>query len=152
MNILNAQGLYIQGTGSGNAAFGVAHYSKTVTYTYSAFPTDIMTITVSSGTPTNFLISTFLTWNAENFTSNTNGPQTNFQIQTWYLNSSGIFVTAGSAAMIGQGNAYQSSNYDTATVRTIKLQAQGNNASFTSESSTYHIMVSCSDFSRLTIS
>ena len=152
MNILNAQGLYIQGTGPGNAAYGVAHYSKTVTFTYSAFPTDIMTISVSSGTPTNFMISTFMTHHGDKYTNNTNGPQSNYYINTWYLNSSGIFVTAGSAGMFGQGTAYQSTITDTATVRTIKLQVQGTSSTNSSMAATYHVLLSCSDFSRLTVS
>lgn len=152
MNILNAQGLVIQGTGSSNLNYGVRHISKTATFTYAAGVTTILTITANGSTPTNFVVSFYYTWNAENFTSNANGPQMNYAFEAYYLTSSGFFAGLNSGTFVGQGNAWQIQATDFSVARTIKLTSQGNNASFTSLSTTYHIMISCSDFSYLTFS
>jgi hypothetical protein len=152
MYIQSKEGLAIQGSGSAESNYGVRQISNSVQFTYANGLTNIMTITASGSAPTNFIVSFFYTWNAENFTSNTYGPQTNYALNSYYLNSSGFFADAGSAGIYGVGNAWQSQSIDVSTSRTIKLQSQGNNASYTSLVCTYHVSISCSDFSLLTFS
>jgi len=151
MNILNAQGLIIQGTGAGNVNYGVRQLSKTLTFTYAAGLTNILTITAPSA-PTDYMISFYYTWNAENFTSNANGPQTNYGFQSYKMLSTGFWSLVDNVTYLGQGNAWQAQSFDVATSRTLKMQSQGNNASFTSLSCTYQIMISSRDFSYLTFS
>ena len=152
MYIQSKEGLAIQGSGSAESNYGVRQISNTVQFTYANGLTNIMTITASGSAPTNFIVNFFYTWNAENLTNNSGGPQTNYGINTYYLASSGFFLDAGGGGIYGQGNAWQSQSIDVSTSRTIKLQSQGNNASYTSLVCTYHISVSCSDFSLLTFS
>jgi len=152
MNILNAQGLIIQGTGSGNLNYGVRQLSKTATFTYAAGLTTILTITANGSTPTDSIISFYYTWNAENFTSNSGGPQTNYGFQSYKMLSSGFWSLINDSTYVGQGNAWQNQSFDIATSRTLKMQSQGNNTSFTSLSCTYQILISSSNFSFLTFS
>jgi hypothetical protein len=151
MNILNAQGLIIQGTGAGNLNYGVRQLSKTVTFTYAAGLTNILTITAPSA-PTDYTISFFYTYNAENFTNNSFGPQTFYGFKAYKMLSSGFWSEIDTAIYVGQGNAWQSQSFDIATSRTLKMQSQGNNASNTSLSCTYQLMISSRDFSYLTFS
>jgi hypothetical protein len=152
MYIQSTEGLALQGSGAAESNYGVRQISKSVQFTYANGLTDILTITASGSAPTNFTISFFYTWNAENFTNNSNGPQTNYAVTGYYLNSSGFFIQAGFTPMYSQGNAWQTQSIDVSTARTIKLRSQGNNATNTSLHCTYHISVSCSDFSLLTFS
>jgi hypothetical protein len=152
MIIQSTEGLAIQGSGAADSNYGVRRISRTATFTYANGLTNILTITASGSAPTGFMVSFFYTWNAENYTSNALGPQTNHNGASYYLNSSGFFVDAGTTTMITQGNAYQTRTTDIATARTIKLQSQGNNASYTSLVCTYDLMISCSNFNLLTFS
>ena len=154
MYIQSAEGLLLQGSGSGNTNYGFRNVSKSVSHTYAQGWVNILTITASGSAPTNFTVSFYYTWNVDNQTAggNTGGPQTNYYSFTGILNSSGIFVSQAGNGMYGQGNAWASQNTDVATARTIKLQSQGTSATYTSLITTYHILVSCSDFSLVTFS
>ena len=152
MNILNAQGLIIQGTGSGNLNYGVRQLSNTATFTYAAGLTTILTITANGSTPTDSIVSFYFTWVAESFSATSGGPQINYGFKSYKMLSTGFWSEINGGLFIGEGNGWQNQSFDIGTSRTIKMQSQGNNASFTSLACTYQIMISSSNFSFLTFS
>lgn len=154
MIIASTTGLALQGSGSGESNYGVRHISRSISFTYSQGSQSILTITANSSTPTNFVVTFLYTWNGENFTSYNGGPQTNYYMDAFYMQSSGYFgrTAGGEWGMYGNGNSWQNFGVDGSTLRTIKFNASGNNASCPSLSSTLNVMISASDFSYLTFS
>ena len=151
MNILNDQGLVIQGAGPSSLNYAVAQISKSITFTYSSGVVNVLTITASNTAPTDLVVCYYYTWTADN-TNSTGGPQSNWGFQSYKLLSTGYWSLNNDVGIYGQGQAWQSINVDYGTQRIIKLQSQGNNATYPNLSCTYQLMVACSNISYLNFS
>lgn len=154
MYIQSSEGLALQGFGSTRANYGFRNISKSISHTNAQGTVDILTITASGSAPTNFTVAFYYTWNVDNQTSGGNsfGPQTNYYSFIGILAANSKFVSQTGNAIYGQGNANASSNIDVATNRIIKLQSTATSATYPTVITTYNILISCSDFSLLTIS
>lgn len=154
MYIQSTEGLALQGSGSSESNYGVRQICDTLSFTYAQGRVNIMNITASASAPTNFAVSFYWTFHADNITSggNVSGPLFYHYYRSYALNSSGFFVLLSESFLIAQGNAYVDVSFNTDTQRVIRLQAIGTSATYTSIIAMYHVSISCSDFSLLTFS
>lgn len=154
MYIQSTEGLALQGSGASESNYGVRQISKSLSFTYSQGRINLMNITASASASTNYAVSFYWTFHADNTTTggNLNGPLFYHYYRSYALNSSGFFVLLSESFLIAQGNAYADVSFNTDTQRVIRLQAIGTNATYTSIIAMYHVSISCSDFSLLTFS
>lgn len=154
MYIQSTEGLALQGSGASRINYGVRNINKALSFTRSQGWTDILTITASPSTPTNFIVTFFFTFHADNTSTNgnTSGPQIMYYNNSYNLNSGGFWNFLNSNAIIGQGNAWIDSAHNLDTQRVLKLQLTATNATYPNITAMCNLLISCSDFSYLTFS